>query len=264
MASYDISWQGCLYDLDKQTELIERVRKVGQIYNEIYFEDEKDETSLSFFDQISITGDIEISTSLLNIPENYMAKDIFPLVKHPKSDFTFICNDLKLFGVQFLIKGDPMYTRKDKSCLETVSYVFWGFNSTTEDNNFVKSNLARLHINRFSDNTTGYEIRAPYVSSRHLQLWFVIYLYEFVKHYYIKDLVIENTMFWDNDYQSDFKKYLIENDPNGSNPDIKEKAFEMILKEVEFIAPIARKMDDDDIEHDKNSASSNEDDFMLE
>ncbi|WP_291124950.1 hypothetical protein [Flavobacterium sp. UBA6031] len=209
MVSFDISWQGCLFDSEKQAELIERIRKVGQTYNDIYFGDEKDETTLVFFDQTTITGDIEISTSLLNIPENYMAKDIFPLVKHPKSDFTFICNGLKLFGVQFLIKGDPMYSRKDKRCLGTVSYVFWGFNSTTEEKPFVKSNLARLRMNRFSHNNTLYEIQTPYVSSRHLQLWFVIYLYEFVKHYYIKDLEIENTMFWDNDYQSDFKKYLI-------------------------------------------------------
>ena len=261
--TYDISWQGCLFDLDKQTELIEQVRKIGQIYNDIYFDGDKDETTLSFFDHTTLTGEIEISSSLLNIPENYTNNDIFPLVKHPKSNFSFICTEVRLFGVQFLIKGDPMYTRKDKSCLERVSYVFWGFNSTTEENYFVKSNLAKLHINRFSDKTTGYEIASPYVSSRLLKIWFVIYLYEFVKHYYIKDLEIDNTMFWDNDYQSNIKKYMIENDPNGSNPEIKEKAFEMILNEVEFYAQKTRKLDELDFEHDKNPASGNKDDFMI-
>jgi len=262
MASYEISWQGSLVDLTKQKELIERVRKVGEIYNDIYFEHEKDETTLIFYDHATIQDEVLISGSMFNIPEDASNEDIFQLKRYSKSQFA--CNNVKLFGVQFLIKGDSMYTRKNKNCLETVSYVFWGFNSTTEENSFVKSNLARLSLKKLSENNTQYEITSPFVSSRNLQLWFVIYLYEFVKHYYIKDLVIENTMFWDDDYQSDFKKYLIENDPNGSNPDINEKAFEMILKEVEFIGPIARKMDDDDIEHDENLASSNEENFMLE
>ncbi len=38
----------------------------------------------------------------------------------------------------------------------------------------------------------------------------------------------------------------------------------MILNEVEFYAQKTRDMDELDIEHDKNSVSGNEDDFMLE
>ena len=42
MATIDIAWQGSLFEADKQAELIERIRKVANLYNDIYFGDEKD------------------------------------------------------------------------------------------------------------------------------------------------------------------------------------------------------------------------------
>ena len=263
MATIDIAWQGSLFEADKQAELIERIRKVANLYNDIYFGDEKDETTIVFFDHTTLIDKISISSSLLNIPENATDGAILPLKKHPVSRFEYLCDEVKLFGVQFLIKSDPIYTRETKDSLDAVSYIFWGFNSSTDNNPLIKYNLARFS-NRYSRDENCLELTSPFVSARHLELWFVIYLYEFVGHYYIKNLTVENTMFWEDNHPSKYKVYLMENDPDGTNPEFMEKAFGMVLKEVERQAKGARDLDEIEIKYAKSSSKMYEEDELID
>lgn len=263
MAAFDISWQGSLFQADKQAELVERIKKVANLYNDIYFAEEKDENTLVFFDHTTITDKIMISSSLLNIPTDATDNAILPLKKHSVSGLEYLCNEVNLFGVQFLIKSDISYTRETKGSLDAVSFVFWGFNSVTDKNPLIRYNVAQFS-KKYSRYDKSFELTTPFVSARLLKLWFVIYLYEFVGHYYVKDLEIENTMFWENDQPSDFKEYMIENDPEGANPELMEKAFDVLLLEVDREAKLARDLDDIEIKHTKRSSNMYEDDYSTE
>ena len=254
--SYDISWQGCLYDSEKQTEFLVELKQLAQLHNEVFFAEDKDETTLCFFDNITIEGNIHISSSLLyDIPKDCPEKLILPLKKIPSEKYYYSCNEVKLYGLQFLVKADPIYTRRDRNDLETVAYVFWGFHSTNEKIAFVRSNLARVvkSKNPIADRY-DYKLVSPGLSSRFFKLWYVIHLYEYAEHYYFKKLDIENTMYWDTDDRSGFNKYLLENDPLATKKDIKETAFKDILEIAEKNARIGREMDEDDF---KNGRSNN-------
>lgn len=258
--TYDIGWQGCLYDNEKQREFLSELNQIAQLYNEIYFAEDKDETTLCFFDNTTLNGNILISTSLLyDIPDNCPDNLILPLKKYPDDKYFFICNEVKLFGLQFKVIGDPCYTRYDKDDLETVSYVFWGFNSTDENKPYVKSNLARVvKSNNSVSDKYDYKLVSPGVSFRALKPWYVILIYEYVNYYYIKNLVIENCMLWDNSTRSDFTRHLKENDPNGIKDEIKEEALTIILEEIEFQAQKARELDEIEIIHTNSASSSSE------
>lgn len=67
--SYDFYWTGRLYDPEKQKIVVSELNQLAQIYNDIYFGEEKDETTLCFFDHVTLTGQIQISSDLLNNTE---------------------------------------------------------------------------------------------------------------------------------------------------------------------------------------------------
>jgi len=234
--------------------------QIAQKYNDIYFGEDRDETTLCFFDKSTITGNILISKSLLNdVPDNCPDNFIFPLKKYPDDKYYYICNEVKLFGLQFNVKADPCYTRYDKDDLETVSYVFWGFNSTDENKPYVKSNLARVVKSKNSvSDKNDYKLVSPGVSFRALKPWYVILIYEYVNYYYIKNLVIENSMLWDNSTRSDFTRHLKETDPDGIKDEIKEEALTIILEGIEFQAQKARELDEIEIIHTNSDSSSSE------
>lgn len=178
MAIIIVSWSGCLFNAEKQKEFTEKLRLLAQVYNENYFGDDKDETTLSYFDNITIKGNISISDSMFDIHENFSEDQLYPLKKDSK--FRYSCNEIVLYGVQFLIKSDINYTRLDKQDLNNLSYVFWGFNSTTEKNPLIKRNIAEVYSNK----ENKYELRSPSASARFIHLWFETYLYEFAAYYY--------------------------------------------------------------------------------
>lgn len=249
--TYDISWQGCLYEDEKQRDFINELSQLAKIYNEKYFGEDKDDTTLTFFDNITLSGNILISTSLLyDIPKDCPEDLIIPLKKNPNEKYYFSCNQVKLYGLQFLVKADPIYTRKNRNYLETVAYVFWGFNSTIEKKPFVKSNIARvLKCNNPVTDGYEYKLESPALSSRFLILWYVIHLYEYAEHYYFKELEIENTMYWGGDPRGGFTKYLLKNDPLANIIEKKMEAFKDILQTVESHAIIGREADDNDIKN---------------
>lgn len=254
--TFDISWQGCLYDNEKQREFLSELNQIAQIYNDVYFAEDKDDTTLCFFDNITLNGNILISSSLLyDISEDCPENLILPLKKIPSEKYYYSCNEVKLYGLQFLVKADPIYTRNDRNDLETVSYVFWGFHSPNEKIPFVRSNIAEV-VKCKDPITDGYDYKlvSPRLSSRLFKLWYVIHLYEYAEHYYFKKLEIENTMYWDNDDRSGFNKYLLKNDPMANKKDTKEEALKDILAIAENHARIAREMDEDDF---KNGRSNN-------
>lgn len=172
---------------------------------------------------------------------------------------------MKLYGLQFMIKADPSYTRNDRNALETVSYVFWGFKSTDEKIPFVKSNNARVvkSENPISDGY-DYKLDSPFLISRLLQLWYVIHLHEYAEHYYFTKIDIENTMNWDNDIRSSFTKNLQEKDPFANIKEIKEAAFKEILEIAERNARIGREMDEIEFKSNrKNDYCDNEEVYKL-
>jgi len=253
--TYDISWQGCLYDTEKQREFLVELKQLAQLYNEVYFAEDKDETTLCFFDNITINGNILISKSLLySISEDCPEDLILPLKKNPTEKYYYSCNEVKLYGLQFMIKADPIYTRNDRNNLETVAYVFWGFHSTNEKTPFVRSNIAKV-VKCKNPITVGYDykLESPALSSRFFKLWYVIHFYEYAEHYYFKKLDIENTMYWNNIDRSNFTKDLQKNDPFANNKEIKEEAFKEILEIAERNARIGREMDEDDFRNCKSN-----------
>lgn len=254
MATIIVSWSGCLFNAERQKEFTDKLRQLAQVYNDIYFGDDKDETTLSYFDNVTIKGNISISKSLLNIHENFSEDQLYPLRK--ESEFRYSCSEIILYGVQFLIKSDINYTRRDKQDLDKLSYVFWGFNSTTKKNPLIKRNIAKV----YSSNENKYELSSPFASARFIHLWFETYLYEFAGYYYFEEFEFENNIFWEDDYLTDFRKFLIENDPEANNPDIKEKAFAMLREEV--IRKAKSDRDLDEIELKYRSTSSNTNDSM--
>lgn len=239
--SYDFYWTGRLYDPEKQKIVISELNQLAQIYNDIYFGEEKDETTLCFFDHVTLTGQIQISSELLNNTENYSAEEHFPLIGVPGA-YSFRCSEVKLYGLQFLIKGDPVDIRTEKSNLETLSYVFWGFNSTNEEIPFVKSNIARI-IKHANDR---YELVCPGVSFRLLKPWFAALLYEYFKEYYFEQLDYDNPMGYENTKRSNTDE-LMNNDLEVNNEIEKQEAFNELLESIKHIAQIDYELDEIEI-----------------
>lgn len=244
--TYDICWGGRLYDPIKQKRLTSELNQLAQIYNDIYFGEDKDETTLCFFDQVTLKGQILISSDLLNIPDNYSINDLFPLKSSPIY-YEFLCSEVKVYGIQFRIKGDPCITRLEKSDCELLSYVFWGFNSVTEEIPFVKCNIAK--INKLANDS--YQLVTPWISSRLLKPWFAVYLYEYLDHYYFRNLEIENSMLCDNSFRSNFSKDLMEKDPEANNEEVKNEAFKELLEEISRIGQLCKEIDEIELEHRK-------------
>lgn len=74
-----------------------------------------------------------------------------------------------------------------------------------------------------------------------------------LQHIIIEKFEFENNMFWEDDYLTDFRKFLIENDPEANKPDIKEKAFAMLMEEVTRKAKSDRDLDEIELKHRSTS-----------
>lgn len=243
--SYDFYWTGRLYDPEKQKMVISELNQLAQIYNDIYFGEEKDETTLCFFDHVTLTGQIQISSSLLNNTENYSAEEYFPLIGVPGA-YSFQCSDVKLYGLQFLMKGDPVDIRTEKSKLETLSYVFWGFNSTNEESPFVKSNIARI-IKHANDR---YELVCPGLCFRLLSPWFATLLYDYFKEYYFEHNEYDNPMGFDNSISNNTDD-LMEKALKVNNEIEKQEAFNELLASIKHIAQIDNDLDEIEIKYNR-------------
>lgn len=263
MNSYEITWQGLLHDRDKQLEFLSLFNQLARSYTEGYFGSLNNGNTYRYFNDEIITGNILVSKSLLNLPDNYMNENIYPLQKTENDSSSYLlCNQVKLLGVQFKFKADVQTTYEEIESLQTIAFIFWKFDNTVEPSPLIKSNIAQLRIYKptNSGEVSRYELSLPSASFEHFRPYICSYLLDFAAHYFFYKLEVENTYDYYQHSVSYIKEFIINNDPQAIKQEVKTKAFEMLKEEFITRAKIAREMDESEIRHrnSSNNYSQNE------
>jgi len=258
MHSYDISWQGILHDREKQLEFLSLFNQLALSYTEGYFGSLNDGNTYRYFNDEIITGNILVSKSLLNLPDNYMNEDIYPLQKTENDSSSYLlCNQVMLLGGQFKFKADVQTTYEEKESLQTIAFIFWKFDDTVEPSPLIKSNIARLRIYKPKNSGEGssYELCLPTASFEHFRPYICSYLLDFATHYFFNNLEVEDSYDYLKQKVSYIKEFIINNDPQAIKQEVKTKAFEMLKEEFISRAKNAREMDESEIRY-RNSSNN--------
>lgn len=258
MHSYDISWQGLLHDREKQLEFLSLFNQLALSYTEGYFGLVNDGNTYRYFNDEIITGNILVSKSLLNLPDNYMNKDIYPLQKTENDSSSYLlCNQAMLLGGQFKFKADIQTTYEEKDSLQTIAFIFWKFDDTVEPSPLIKSNIARLRIYKPKNSGEGssYELCLPTASFEHFRPYICSYLLDFANHYFFNNLEVEDSYDYLKQKVSYIKEFIINNDHQAIKQEFKTKAFEMLKEEFISRAKNAREMDESEIRY-RNSSNN--------
>jgi hypothetical protein len=139
-----------------------------------------------------------------------------------------------------------MTTIEQREQQETIAFVFWGFNSTWKPNSLINSNIAQVRIIKpvYAGGDISYELVPGFVNFEHFKPYICNNLLDFAAHYFFDQLEWEDSNDYFNQRTSIMKSFLLHNDPQANNEEVKSEALKMLEESFLDWALMAKEMDE--------------------